>query len=287
VVTGRLVLCGTPIGNLDDATLRLVRVLGEADLIACEDPRRARKLLSHHSIRARELVVYNEGNELRRAPELAERIRRGATVALISSAGMPAIADPGYRLVRACIDRGLPVEVVPGPTAAVSAVVVSGLPPDRFVFEGWLPRKGAERRRRIEALSDEVRTIVFYVSPHRASQALQDLAEVLGERPAALVRELTKMHEEVVRSTLSDLAERFKQEPPRGEIVLVVGGAPRSDAPLGRHDLARRALALMRAGTERKEALTTVARESGVPRREVFDALLEGAGDEENPSPNG
>jgi 16S rRNA (cytidine1402-2'-O)-methyltransferase len=274
-VTGRLVLCATPIGNLDDVTVRLLRVLAEADLIACEDPRRARILLSHHGIPARGLVVYNDGNERTRALELADRIRTGATVALISSAGMPAISDPGYRLVRACIDGGFPVEVVPGPTAAVSALVVSGLPPDRFVFEGWLPRKAAERRRRIEALRNEARTIIFYVSPHRASRALRDLVEVLGARPAALVRELTKMHEEVIRSTLPDLAARFEREPPRGEIVLVVGGAPRSHEPPGPPDLARRAQALMRTGTDRKEALTTVARDSGVPRRAVFDALVE------------
>jgi 16S rRNA (cytidine1402-2'-O)-methyltransferase len=285
-VTGRLVLCATPIGNLDDVSVRLLRVLAEADLIACEDSRRARKLLSHHGIPVRGLVVYNEGNERTRAPELAGRVGAGATVALISSAGTPAISDPGYRLVRACIDGGLPVEVVPGPTAAIAALVVSGLPPDRFVFEGWLPRKAVERRRRIEALQSEARTIIFYVSPHRAPQALLDLAELLGPRPAALVRELTKIHEEVIRSTLPDLAARFDHELPRGEIVLVVGGAPRShDAP-GRRELARRAHALMRAGTDRKEALATVARESGVPRRAVFDALVEQP-DEKDPSPAG
>jgi 16S rRNA (cytidine1402-2'-O)-methyltransferase len=284
-VTGRLVLCATPIGNLDDVTVRLLRVLAEADLIACEDPRRARILLGHHGIPARGLVVYNEGNERDRAPELADRIRAGATVALISSAGMPAISDPGYRLVRACIDGGLPVEVVPGPTAAVSALVVSGLPPDRFVFEGWLPRKAAERRRRIEALRSDARTIIFFVSPHRAPRALRDLAEVLGARPAALVRELTKMHEEVIRSTLPDLAARFEREPPRGEVVLVVGGAPRSHEAPDPPDLARRAHALMRTGTDRKEALTAVARESGVPRRAVFDALVEYS--EDDPSPAG
>jgi 16S rRNA (cytidine1402-2'-O)-methyltransferase len=285
-VTGRLVLCATPIGNLDDVSVRLLRVLAEADLIACEDSRRARKLLSHHGIPVRGLVVYNEGNERTRAPELAGRVGAGATVALISSAGTPAISDPGYRLVRACIDEGLPVEVVPGPTAAIAALVVSGLPPDRFVFEGWLPRKAAERRRRIEALQSETRTIVFYVSPHRAPQALLDLAELLGPRPAALVRELTKIHEEVIRSTLPDLAARFGRELPRGEIVLVVGGAPRSQDAPGRRELARRAHALMRAGTDRREALATVARESGVPRRAVFDALV-AQPDEKDPSSAG
>jgi 16S rRNA (cytidine1402-2'-O)-methyltransferase len=285
-VTGRLVLCATPIGNLDDVSVRLLRVLAEADLIACEDSRRARKLLSHHGIPVRGLVVYNEGNERTRAPELAGRVGAGATVALISSAGTPAISDPGYRLVRACIDGGLPVEVVPGPTAAIAALVVSGLPPDRFVFEGWLPRKAAERRRRIEALQSETRTIVFYVSPHRAPQALLDLAELLGPRPAALVRELTKIHEEVIRSTLPDLAARFGRELPRGEIVLVVGGAPRSQDAPGRRELARRAHALMRAGTDRREALATVARESGVPRRAVFDALV-AQPDEKDPSSAG
>jgi 16S rRNA (cytidine1402-2'-O)-methyltransferase len=278
-VSGRLVLCATPIGNLEDVTLRLLRVLGEADVVACEDVGRARRLLTHHSVSPHSLVVLNEGNERRRTAELGERIRRGATVALISAAGMPAISDPGYRLVRVCVEAGWPVEVVPGPSAAVSALIVSGLPPDRFVFEGWLPRKVGDRRRRIEEWRDERRTIVAYVSPHRLGETLVDLLGILGARPAALVRELTKVHEEVVRGTLEDLAEHARREPPRGEMVLVVGGAIRGrDAPEA-PELARRAHELMRAGTARKEAMSRVAREAGVRRRDVFDALVEEGGE--------
>jgi 16S rRNA (cytidine1402-2'-O)-methyltransferase len=274
-VSGKLVLCATPIGNLEDTSRRVLRMIEEADVLACEDVRRARKLLSHFGIPARELVVYNEGNERRRAGELVRRIDTGATVALISNAGMPGLSDPGYRLVRACVDAGLPVEIVPGPTAAVSALVVSGLPPGRFVFEGFLPRKAGDRSRRIAELATEVRTLVFYVSPHKVEETVADLKTGLGDRPAALVRELTKVHEEVRRGTLSELLGELAERPARGEIVLVVGGAigahrPRGDAS----DLARRARQLMDEGVERREALATVARSAGVPRKSVFEALL-------------
>ncbi|HET7482731.1 MAG TPA: 16S rRNA (cytidine(1402)-2'-O)-methyltransferase, partial [Actinomycetota bacterium] len=189
---GRLVLVGTPIGNLDDASPRSIEALRDADVIACEDTRRTRKLLSHFGVRTRELVVYRDDNERRRIPELLERIVRGETVALVSDAGMPGLSDPGYRLVRACAEQGLEVTVVPGPSAAISAVAVSGLPPARFTFEGFLPRKSGDRKRRLLDLLDEPRTMVFFESPHRLGDALADMAEVLGERPATVVRELTK-----------------------------------------------------------------------------------------------
>lgn len=274
---GKLILCGTPIGNLDDASTRLVNTLKRADVIACEDTRRTRKLLTHLGIEARDLVTYNEANERRRSPELVKRIVGGTTIALVSDAGMPGLSDPGYRLVRAAVDNDVTVEVVPGPSAAISALAVSGLAPGRFVFEGFLPRKRSERRRHLESLLEEKRTLVFYESPHRITDALADLAEVLGDREAALARELTKMYEEVVRGTLSDLARRVVEQPPRGEITLVVQGA------VGAHreevapaELARRARLLMSHGVERKEALHEVAHAAGVPRRAVFDALLEG-----------
>jgi 16S rRNA (cytidine1402-2'-O)-methyltransferase len=272
---GKLVLCATPIGNLEDTSRRVLRTIEEADVVACEDVRRARKLLSHFGITARALVVYNEGNERRRAGELVRRIEAGATVALTSDAGMPGLSDPGYRLVRACVDADLPVEIVPGPTAAVSALVVSGLPPGRFVFEGFLPRKAGDRSRRIAELATEARTLVFYVSPHKIDETVADLRAGLGDRPAALARELTKVHEEVRRGSLSELLEELTERPARGEIVLVVGGAiganrPRADAA----ELARRARQLMDQGVERREALVRVARSAGVSRRAVFDALL-------------
>ena len=275
-MTGRLVLCATPIGNLEDVSLRLLRTLAEADIVACEDPRRTKKLLTHHEVAVRSLLVYNDGNERSRAPELVERIRSGLTVALVSDAGMPGLSDPGYQLVRGCAEADLSIEVVPGPSSIVSALALSGLPPARFVFEGFLPRKAGERRRRIEELGSEKRTLVFFVPPHRAQATVEDLLEGLGDRPAALARELTKLHEEVIRGRLGELLERLRATPARGELVLVLGGA------VGEHraepqteELAARARALMEGGTERKEALTRVAKELGVRRRKVFDALLD------------
>ena len=275
-VVSKLILCGTPIGNLEDASPRLIRILGEVDVVACEDTRRTRKLLTHFGISVKELTSYNDQNERRRSMELLEKISRGATVALVSDAGMPGLSDPGYRLVRACVDAGYEIEVVPGPNAAVSALAVSGLPPARFVFEGFLPRKTGERRRRLEELKLESRTLILYESPHRVAQTLADANLVLGARPAALVRELTKMHEEVQRGTLAELATSTEKTPPKGEIVLVIGGAIHDAKPTpSSHELAEAARLLMGEGMERKAALSQVAREAGVPRRAVFDALVD------------
>lgn len=275
-MSGRLVLVGTPIGNLEDLSPRAVRVLSEAGVVACEDTRRTRKLLTFAGITAHGLVSYHEGNERRQAARLVERVASGEVVALVSDAGMPGLSDPGYRLVSACVERGLPVEVVPGPSAAVGALAISGLPPGRFAFEGFLPRKQGDRRRRLEEVASDPRTLLFYESPHRIADALGDMAAVLGDRPAVLARELTKMHEEVRRGTLSELAEQARDDPPRGEIVVVVGGAVRGHAESPPPaELAARARALMESGVERKEALRQVARETGVGRRAVFDALVE------------
>jgi 16S rRNA (cytidine1402-2'-O)-methyltransferase len=278
-MTGRLVLCATPIGNLEDVTHRAERVLREADVIACEDTRRTRKLLTHLGIKAHNLVVYHEGNERRQARPLLDRAKKGQTVVLVSDAGMPGLSDPGYELVRACIAADIPVEVVPGPTAAISALAISGLPPARFVFEGFFPRKAGDRRRRIAELAEEPRTLVIYESPHRIAACLEDLVDGLGERPAALVRELTKLHEEVRRGSLAELLASVQKEAPRGEITLVVGGAVRGHrAEPDSEELAARARALMDSGIERREALTRIAKEAGVPRRKVFDALVDQEG---------
>jgi 16S rRNA (cytidine1402-2'-O)-methyltransferase len=273
---GKLILCGTPIGNLEDTAPRLLRTLERADIVACEDTRRTRKLLSHFGIQVRDLVSYNETNERRRAAELVKRIVGGETVALVSDAGMPGLSDPGYRLVRAAVEHDVNIEVVPGPSAAISALAISGLAPGRFVFEGFLPRKSGERRRHIEELIAEKRTLVFYESPHRIADSLEDLADILGEREAALARELTKMYEQVVRGNLRELAEHARREPPRGEITLVVQGAV-GDArgEVNPRELATRARRLMAEGMERREALHEVAQSAGVPRRAVFDALLD------------
>ncbi|MGH2699669.1 MAG: 16S rRNA (cytidine(1402)-2'-O)-methyltransferase [Actinomycetota bacterium] len=274
-MSGRLVLVGTPIGNLEDVTRRALRALEEADVIACEDTRRARKLLGHYGIRARELIAYHEANERRKAKALLERIGSGTEVVLISDAGMPGLSDPGFRLVEACAERGYEVVVVPGPTAVVSALALSGLPPGRFAFEGFLPRKSGDRRRRIAELTAEERTIVFFESPHRIAESLADLLEGLGDRPAVVARELTKVHETVHRGSLSELRRLADDGALRGEIVVVVSGAVRGSAEIaGPEELAERAGQLIEEGMDRKTAMTAVAREAGVSRREVFDALV-------------
>ena len=274
-MAGKLVLCGTPIGNLEDASPRSLRLLAEADVVACEDTRRTRKLLGHYGVKARSLVVYNDLNERREAPRLLERIAGGAVVALVSDAGMPGLSDPGYRLVRACAAAGVAVEVVPGPSAAVAALAVSGLPPGRFVFEGFLPRKPGPRRRRVAELAGERRTMVLYESPHRIEAAIADLLDGLGDRAAVLARELTKLHEEVRRGGLAELLQGVRADPPRGEIALVIEGAAGAAAAPDAAELASRARELMDGGTARPAALSAVAKEAGVPRKKVFDALLE------------
>lgn len=275
-----MILCGTPIGNLEDATFRLVKTLESADVIACEDVGRTRKLLSHFGIAAPALAVYNDGNERRTAPQLVRQIADGKTVALVSDAGMPGMSDPGYRLVRACVDEGLPVDVVPGPTSVVSALVVSGLPSDRFVFEGWLSKKPGERAGRISQVVAERRTLVFFCSPHRVRAELTALLEGLGDRQAALVRELTKLHQEVRRGLLSELLVGVEHRPPKGEMVLVVAGETPGAAVVEAEELALRARRLMDRGIPRKEALAEVAQAAGVRKREVFDALVEGERDD-------
>ncbi len=255
---------------------RAAQTLADAHIIACEDTRRTRKLLSHLGLTAREMVVYNDSTERRRAPELADAVARGRVVVLVSDAGMPGLSDPGFHLVKLCAEKALPIEIVPGPNAALSALAISGLAPGRFVFEGFLPRRSGERKRHLAELAQEKRTLVFYESPHRLASCLQDIADVLGEdRPAAVARELTKMHEEVRRGTLAELATWAAKAPPRGEMVVVVSGAVGDSKPeVSDDDLAGAAKELMGSGVPRSQALSEVAREMGVPRRKVFNALL-------------
>ena len=221
VTGGRLVVCPTPIGNLEDVTLRVLSALRDADVVACEDTRRTRVLLERYGVQA-SLISYHEHNERERAAELVERMRAGAVVALVSDAGMPLVSDPGYVLVQGCVAAGLEVEVLPGPSAALAALVASALPSDAWRFAGFLPRKRAAL---IEVLGSP-ETVVAFESPKRVAATLEVLAAVDPERPVAVCRELTKVHEEVVRGTAAELAERYAAGPPRGEVVLVVGGAP-------------------------------------------------------------
>ena len=225
-MSGRLVVCPTPIGNLEDVTLRVLSALREADVVACEDTRRTRTLLDRYGVKAR-LVSYHEHNERGRAAELVERMREGAVVALVSDAGMPLISDPGFLLVRGCVAAGLPVEVLPGPSAAITALVASGLPADEWRFHGFLPRKQGELRRLLS--EPGTGTLVAFESPRRLPATLSLVAELDPEREVAVCRELTKVHEEIVRGPASELAGRWSDAPPKGEIVMVLG--PPSGAP--------------------------------------------------------
>jgi 16S rRNA (cytidine1402-2'-O)-methyltransferase len=265
------VVCPTPIGNLEDVTLRVLAALREADVVACEDTRRTRVLLDRYGVTA-PLVSYHEHNEERRARELVERMRRGETVALVSDAGMPLISDPGYVLVRDAVAAGLAVEVLPGPSAALAALVASALPADRWRFTGFLPRRKGELR---EVLSEPGGTLVAFESPRRVPGTLAVLAELDPERPVAVCRELTKAHEEVVRGTAAELAARYAGSPPRGEVVLVVGGA---GGPADRGvdpravDAVRR---LVDAGARPRPAAAVVAELTGGSANALYAALQE------------
>ena len=276
-MAGTLWLVGTPIGNLEDVTHRARRVLSEVDLIACEDTRRTRALLSHLEIPAPRLVSYFEGNEERRVGELLAELRGGRSVALVTDAGMPVVSDPGYRLVAAAAGEGIAVDAAPGPSAAVTALALSGLPTDRFAFEGFLPRRTGERRRRLDGLAEETRTLVVFESPRRVPVLLREAAQVLGDRRAAVTRELTKRHQEVLRGTLPELADRMT-EPPRGEVVVVIEGATPGKPP-GLTTLAERVRERIEAGSSRKDAVARVAEEAGVSRRALYQESLRRDGD--------
>jgi 16S rRNA (cytidine1402-2'-O)-methyltransferase len=275
-----LVVVATPIGNLGDLAPRAVEALAGADAVVCEDSRRTGRLLEHAGVPRRRLIVANEHREAAAADEVRRLLDQGATVAVVTDAGTPGVSDPGERLVRAAISGGHDVEVVPGPTAAVAALVVSGLPTARFVVEGFLPRKGSDRDERLRELAVEQRTIVVYEAPHRLARTLADLAGALGGgRQVAVARELTKLHEEVWRGTLAEAAARATGSEPRGEHVIVLAGAPVPAPPDDQALLD--ALAVRRdAGDDRRTAIEQVAAALGVPRRRVY-ALAHGVPDAE------
>jgi 16S rRNA (cytidine1402-2'-O)-methyltransferase len=272
---GRLVVCPTPIGNLEDVTLRVLGALRTADVVACEDTRHTRLLLRRHRIEPRELLSFHEHNERERAAKLVQLMRAGATVALVSDAGTPLISDPGYELVRASIAAGVPVEALPGPSAAVSALVASGLPAQRWCFVGFLPRKRAELER---VLGADTTTLVAFESPRRLAATLGLLAQRDPERPVAVCRELTKLHEEVRRGSAADVAAHYREHPPRGEVALVVGpvdGAELDSA--GREDALAALRELMSAGARARPAAGVVARLTGVSANELYRGLVEEA----------
>jgi 16S rRNA (cytidine1402-2'-O)-methyltransferase len=272
---GALVLVATPIGNLGDLSPRAVEALRAADVIAAEDTRRTRALLTHAGIPGgRRLVAVHEHNERMRAAELVERIRAGDRVAFVTDAGMPGISDPGERLVRVCAEAGLTVEVVPGPSAVLAALVVSGLPTSRFVMEGFLPRSGKERASRLTDVATEPRTVVLFEAPNRIAATLGDLARACGDtRPVVIARELTKRYEEVWRGTLADAIRHVEDHEPRGEHVLVLGGAPPTDGP--DDDAIRTALVgLLGDGVSARDAAASVASALGVPKRRAYDIAI-------------
>ena len=274
---GTLYVVGTPIGNLEDISLRALRILRQVDLIAAEDTRTTRKLLARYGIET-PLTSYHEHNKLTKLDYLLKTLRE-KDVALVSEAGMPGLSDPGYELIRAAIERGIPVVPVPGPSALVTALVVSGLPTDSFVYLGFLPRRREERRRLLELVARERRTLVAFEAPHRLLATLADLKEVLGDRRIAIARELTKVHEEVWRGTTGEALARFEEAPPRGEFTLVIEGAKeaRWDEERVRQALRR----MLREGVGTREAVKAVAELAGWPKREVYElALEEGEGDQ-------
>ena len=275
-MTGLLILAGTPIGDVGDAPPRLAAELATADVVAAEDTRRMWRLANALEVTPTGRVVsYFEGNEVGRTPELVEALLGGARVLLVTDAGMPSVSDPGYRLVAAAVERGIRITAVPGPSAVLTALALSGLPVDRFCFEGFLPRKGGERGSRLRDLAAEPRTMVFFESPHRVGDSLAAMAEIFGpQRPAAVCRELTKTYEEVKRGPLGDLAA-WAADGVRGEITVVVQGAPPAEpGALDPVELARRVALREDAGERRKEAIAAVAADTGVPKREVFDAVV-------------
>jgi 16S rRNA (cytidine1402-2'-O)-methyltransferase len=266
----------TPIGNLEDITLRALRILREADQIAAEDTRHTQKLLSHYEI-SRPLVSYHEHNEVTRAPELVVALEQGAKIALVSDAGMPLVSDPGHRLVALCLRHRIPVVPVPGPSASLTALAASGLPNEEFLFVGFLPQRSGERRRALERLRIEDRTLILYEAPHRIAECVADAREILGDRPACLARELTKVHEEFRRGLLSEIEQSLRERPAKGEITLLIGaGEAAAGAADSSQGLAERVDELMRqAKLDRKEALKLAAKERGLTRREAYDRVLE------------
>jgi len=274
-VSGRLLVVATPIGNLGDLSPRAAEVLRTVDLVLAEDTRRTGTLLEHVGSRVRQRSLH-EHNERERIDEVLALLAEGRDVALVSDAGTPVVSDPGYRLIAAAGDAGVRVEPLPGPSAVLAALAVSGLPSDRVVFEGFLPRKGRARTERLAELAGEPRTIVLFLSPHRAGADLADLAEALGEdRRAIVARELTKLHEEVLRGGLGDLAHQVAEFGLRGEVTAVVAGAPSEATPVSPPELAARVRELIAAGSSKKAAIAAVAEAAKVPKREVYQAVLD------------
>ena len=271
---GTLYLVATPIGNLEDMTFRAIRILQTVDLIAAEDTRHTGKLLQHFQIKTPQLS-YHEHNRQQRIPELLSQLSQGKAIALVTDAGMPLISDPGSELVKACIEEGISVVPIPGANAAITALSAAGLATDRFVFEGFLPAKGKERRTYLETLNSETRTIIFYESPHRLRETLQDLGTILGEkREIVLARELTKMHEEFWRGTITDAIAHYTNREPQGEFTLVVAGATLEKPQLSEAAIKAELQNLLKQGLSRSDASRQLAQQTSLPRRQIYQLAL-------------
>lgn len=275
--TGCLYIVATPIGNLEDITVRALRILKEADLVACEDTRQTGKLLNHYAI-AKRMISYHEHNEMTRSAELVMQMEEGAKIALVSDAGTPVVSDPGHRLVSLCLRHHIPVIPVPGPSAALAALAASGLPVHEFLFIGFLPPRRNERRKALDRLALETRTLVLYEAPHRLAEALQDALDRLGKRPAVIARELTKMHEEFWRGDLEELVTRVQQQTVRGELTILIGPPLDGKVPLAKVtsiSLPERVEQIAREKSlDRKAALKLAARERGLTKRAAYKQLL-------------
>jgi len=271
---GTLYVVATPIGNLEDISYRAVRVLKEADLIACEDTRHTAKLLHHYGI-DKPTVSYHEHNEAARAEELVAKLTAGLNVAQVSDAGMPGISDPGYRVIKLAIERGVPVVPIPGASALVAALAASGLPTDSFQFLGFLPARSGERRTLLESVRDAQQTTVVYEAPHRIAETMKDIVELLGaERPVVLARELTKVHEEFIRGSAAEVLQRFQQHELKGEMTLLIGKNERAAVSAARKDIASRVEEIMREGSvDENTALKVVAKERGISKSEAYREL--------------
>ncbi|MDZ8050175.1 MAG: 16S rRNA (cytidine(1402)-2'-O)-methyltransferase [Aulosira sp. ZfuVER01] len=271
---GTLYVVGTPIGNLEDITFRAVRILQTVDLIAAEDTRHTGKLLQHFQIKVPQ-VSYHEHNRTSRIPELLEHLANGKAIALVSDAGMPGISDPGYELVKGCVEAGISVVPIPGASAAITALSASGLPTDRFVFEGFLSAKSQQRREYLESLQTESRTLIFYESPHRLRDTLQDLGETFGsDRQIVLARELTKFYEEFWRGTIADAIAHYSQREPQGEYTLVIAGTPATQPQLTEAEIKAELEQLIRQGISRSQASRQLAKFSSLPRRQIYQLAL-------------
>jgi 16S rRNA (cytidine1402-2'-O)-methyltransferase len=274
-VSGTLYVVATPIGNLEDISSRAIRILGEVDLIACEDTRHTRKLLDRYGI-SRPLVSYHEHNEQPRAAQLLSDLQAGKNIALCSDAGTPLIADPGYRLVEQAREQGITVTPVPGPCALIAALSASGLPTDSFLFHGFLPPKQGQRRKLLAELKTLEATLIFYEAPHRILETLEDIAATLGERPVVLARELTKIHEEFLRGTPAELRSALAERPSvKGEITVMVARGEATESESDDTPLDAAVEKLIEAGVPRMEALKTVARKRGLSKRDVYKKLHE------------